>query len=380
MRGRPRFSRPMVVDWMYGGLPFRKRMEIMQTISRAGCVAILILSTPWLCSENRFFFDDETVPAGATGQEFVLRADNDISLYGFSFGVNYDQTAMTITAVTMAGTDAATVDFFDGRIDTVQGLVGYGCVTDLNAPINKLIPAGTNRTLARLTADIIGAAGTSSQLVLESVPTNPDPKRPVKNVMTTDQGRSVIPSLHAGTITIEDRTPVITSITDNAGLAGQVFTVAGDFFGEPGLAVEVCSAAASFVLEEGGAAISVTAPDCGVVGVAEVKVCTIRGCDSDPQGFTYGQKEIDFIRGDSNADDDVDISDGVTILIYLFLGGITTECLDAFDADDKGGVDLTDAVYVFNFLFTGGPDIPLPYPLAGKDPTPGDSLKCLARP
>jgi hypothetical protein len=352
----------------------------MQTISRAGCVAILILSTPWLCSENRFFLNDETVAAGATGQEFVLRADNDISLYGFSFGINYDQTALTVTAVTFAGTDAATADFFDGRIDTVQGLVGYGCVTDLNAPINKLIPPGTNRTLAKLTADIIGAAGTSSPLVLESVPTNPDPTRPVKNVMTNDQGRTVVPALEAGTITIEDRTPAIASIAENTGLAGQVFTVVGDFLGEPGLAVEVCAAAASFVLEADGRTIRVTAPDCEVEGPAEVKVCTVRGCDSDPQGFTYSPKEIDFVRGDSNDDSNVDISDGVTILIYLFLGGVTTECLDAFDSNDKAGVDLTDAIYIFNFLFTGGDEIPPPYPLPGKDPTSDDPFKCLARP
>lgn len=352
----------------------------MQTICRAGCVAILFLSSPRLCSENRFFLSDETVAAGATGQEFLLRADNDIALYGFSFGINYDEAALTVTAVTFDGTDAAAADFFDGRIDTANGLVGYGCVTDLNAPINKLIPPGTNRAFARIVANILGAAGTSSQLILENVPTNPDPRRPVKNVMTTQQGTTVVPALRPGTITIEDRTPVIASLADNEGLAGRVFTIVGDFFGEPGLSVEVCSTAASFVLEADGRTITVTAPDCGVEGPVEVKVCTIRGCDSDPMGFTYLPKEIDFVRGDSNNDSDVDISDGVTILIYLFLGGITTECLDAFDSNDKAGVDLSDAVYVFNFLFTGGPDIPQPYPLPGADPTPQDPFKCLARP
>ena len=75
-------------------------------------------------------------------------------------------------------------------------------------------------------------------------------------------------------------------------------------------------------------------------------------------------------RGNVNNDSSVDISDGVGVLIYLFLsdGGEST-CLDALDADDTGTIELTDAIYIFNFLFLGGPIIPDPYPVAGTDPT-----------
>jgi hypothetical protein len=344
--------------------------------------AVLILSA-WTSSvhgANRFFINSRTVAVGATGEEFALRADNDIALYGFSFGINYDQSALTVTAVTIAGTDAATADYFNGRIDAVDGLVGYGCVLDTATPLTKTIPAGTGRTLAKLVLNAIGAAGTSSQLLFENVNVSLDPFRIVKNVMTTTQGNTVVPSLQSGTVTIEDRTPVITSISNNAGLAGRVFQVQGNFFGEPGLEVRVCSAVASATLRVDGRTLDVTAPACGSEGPAEVRVCTIRGCDAEPAGFTYLPEDIAFLRGDANYDGGVDISDGVTILIYLFVGTIATNCPDAFDSNDQNSVSVSDAIFIFEYLLTDGPVIPPPFPTPGRDPTSDTLPKCTARP
>jgi len=82
-----------------------------------------------------------------------------------------------------------------------------------------------------------------------------------------------------------------------------------------------------------------------------------------------------FVRGDSNLDETVDISDGVATLGYLFLGGPALACIDAADTDDSGEVALNDAVYLFANLFSGGRAIPAPFPDCGRDPTP-DSLSC----
>lgn len=60
-----------------------------------------------------------------------------------------------------------------------------------------------------------------------------------------------------------------------------------------------------------------------------------------------------FIRGDSNMDRSLDISDGINTLNYLFLGGGNGQCPDAMDINDSGDVDLSDAVKTFNILFTG---------------------------
>ncbi|MEM7264251.1 MAG: hypothetical protein AAF488_19860, partial [Planctomycetota bacterium] len=59
---------------------------------------------------------------------------------------------------------------------------------------------------------------------------------------------------------------------------------------------------------------------------------------------------------------------------YLFLGGIT-DCLDACDLNDDGGIDLGDAIYKLSFLFSGGPPPFAPTGSCGPD-TSADLLPC----
>lgn len=92
---------------------------------------------------------------------------------------------------------------------------------------------------------------------------------------------------------------------------------------------------------------------------------------TDPGG---GDGEA-FVRGDANRDDAVDISDALSILQFLFLGGATLTCEDAADSDDSGSLNLSDAVYLLNHLFTGGESPPPPFPEPGKDETQ-DELDC----
>jgi hypothetical protein len=82
-----------------------------------------------------------------------------------------------------------------------------------------------------------------------------------------------------------------------------------------------------------------------------------------------------FIRGDSNGDSTVDLSDAVFSLAYLFLGGTPPGCIDAADADDDGAVDIVDPVFTLAFLFLDGLRPPEPFEFPGPDPT-GDDLPC----
>ena len=82
-----------------------------------------------------------------------------------------------------------------------------------------------------------------------------------------------------------------------------------------------------------------------------------------------------FRRGDSNASGDLNITDGVFVLNYLFLGGPEPTCQDAADSDDNGQLNITDGVRILNYLFLGGPAPPAPGPdTCGPDPTPEDEL------
>lgn len=83
-----------------------------------------------------------------------------------------------------------------------------------------------------------------------------------------------------------------------------------------------------------------------------------------------------FLRGDADDDQEVNLTDAVFCLGYLFQGGKTPPCLDAADSNDDGRVDIADPVTTLSFLFLGGP-IPPPVPTEppGWDPTP-DRVGC----
>ncbi|MBI4584721.1 MAG: PKD domain-containing protein [Planctomycetes bacterium] len=87
-----------------------------------------------------------------------------------------------------------------------------------------------------------------------------------------------------------------------------------------------------------------------------------------------GPPEPRFLRGDSNADGKVDISDPIVTLGFLFLGNpVLLACRDAADANDDGMVDMSDAIWTLTFKFLGAVEIPAPGPdSCGVDPTPDD--------
>jgi hypothetical protein len=69
--------------------------------------------------------------------------------------------------------------------------------------------------------------------------------------------------------------------------------------------------------------------------------------------------------GDANADRDVDISDAVFLIQYIFAGGAAPEdcnCSDdnLGDANGDDAVDIGDAVFLIQYIFAGGPAPGLP--------------------
>jgi len=87
-----------------------------------------------------------------------------------------------------------------------------------------------------------------------------------------------------------------------------------------------------------------------------------------------------FIRGDSNADYGIDISDAVKTVFDLFMNDGKPTCQDASDSNDDGELNITDVIYTLEFLFLAGDDIPPPGPdTCGFDPTE-DGLDCQSYP
>ena len=122
-------------------------------------------------------------------------------------------------------------------------------------------------------------------------------------------------------------------------------------------------------------------------GVVEVSD-TIRGRDGTDrlravERLVFTDRVVDptagasFLRGDGNDDGTIDLTDAITILNYLFLGGAAPGCLDAADSDDDEEIQLTDGIYTLSFLFSGGAPPPAPWPDCGEDPA-GEGLDCAA--
>jgi hypothetical protein len=94
-----------------------------------------------------------------------------------------------------------------------------------------------------------------------------------------------------------------------------------------------------------------------------------------------------FVRGDADSDGRIDLTDGIRILSFIFVGGPEPECMDAADANDSGALDISDAIWILSWLFVDGPPPLPPSPISpsyavedcGLDPTP-DELGCAFSP
>jgi hypothetical protein len=60
------------------------------------------------------------------------------------------------------------------------------------------------------------------------------------------------------------------------------------------------------------------------------------------------------ICGDANGDGDVNVSDAVHIINYIFAGGNPPNPFESGDANCDGDVNVSDAVWIINYIFTGG--------------------------
>jgi hypothetical protein len=67
-----------------------------------------------------------------------------------------------------------------------------------------------------------------------------------------------------------------------------------------------------------------------------------------------------FRRGDTNADTSVNLTDAMTILGFMFLGGGSPGCAKAADVNDDGANNLSDALTLLGYLFLGGQAPPEP--------------------
>ena len=165
--------------------------------------------------------------------------------------------------------------------------------------------------------------------------------------------------------------PEITALEPAEALAGDTIEIRGSGF-LPGLTVLFGETPSPRVSRASDTLLTAEVP--AGAGRVEVKVSNSNGQESGTVSFSYIDPAPTFVRGDANGDGFLDISDGIAVINYLFIGR-ELDCLDAADVDDDEALLITDGVYLLDFLFRTGSAPPAPYPAPGPDPE-GDALGC----
>jgi len=62
----------------------------------------------------------------------------------------------------------------------------------------------------------------------------------------------------------------------------------------------------------------------------------------------------DYICGDANSDESVNVSDAVWVVNYVFAGGDPPDPLESGDANCDGDVNVADSVWIINYVFADG--------------------------
>ncbi len=77
---------------------------------------------------------------------------------------------------------------------------------------------------------------------------------------------------------------------------------------------------------------------------ADTMVCSIEIIPAEPE----------YICGDANADEVVNVSDAVHIINFVFIGGQAPDPYESGEVNCDGMVNVSDAVWLINYIFVGG--------------------------
>lgn len=83
-------------------------------------------------------------------------------------------------------------------------------------------------------------------------------------------------------------------------------------------------------------------------------------------GIGLAQGKPRFVRGDANTDEQVDLSDSISIIFGLFGDGERLPCLEGADANADEKITISDPIYILEYLFRNAGAPPPPYPICAE--------------
>jgi hypothetical protein len=105
------------------------------------------------------------------------------------------------------------------------------------------------------------------------------------------------------------------------------------------------------------------------------RVAPVVGGLEGPGSVCVPVRPLAFLRGDVEVNGEINITDAISILGFLFIGGDEPACLDAADVNDDAEVNITDGIALLGFLFLSGEAPAPPFPDPGYD-TSADGTSC----
>jgi hypothetical protein len=300
--------------------------------------------------------DTSTVSVGC----FLATSDNfhDEGAQAFSFGVTAQ--GGSITAISTDGSDAAGLlagGFATAELTSGEGNAGAICGMILSFEQNVTLAINGRSSLATLTVESTVSDGGSVGLSYANGLVGGG--QPVRNAVTW-RGETVAPTLGRASYAVAADTSAPAAPAGLAATAGDA-TVSLDWDDSDGAAGYSVYRNGDLLAE--GVADSAYTDDTAENDTTYAYAVTA----SDSCGNASGRSEaaeatpeapVVDVRGDSNGDLEVNISDPTFTLQWLFLGGGAPSCLATADANGDGEVNISDPTYTLRYLFLGGADHP----------------------
>ena len=115
---------------------------------------------------------------------------------------------------------------------------------------------------------------------------------------------------------------------------------------------------AVFVDSGNGAASYLYSPNFSDLGSVFDVSFTATDASGGANVVTTTFKVLEFVRGDANSDNDLDMSDAMFLFNFLYRDGQVPAVMDAADVNYDKDVNLIDALYLLNYFFRQGPPPP----------------------
>lgn len=154
---------------------------------------------------DRVTVDDIAAAAGDAEVPYVVRADHEVPIEGYTVVIAFDPGVLTLESITSAGTDAGLLgaEFEIPSVDMATGAAILAVIIDFMPPFDgAVLPAGSGQSIAAGTLAVALDASGVTQLA----PTDGLGSPPTDNSFVAG-GQSIFPTLVAGTVTITAAEP-----------------------------------------------------------------------------------------------------------------------------------------------------------------------------